>query len=246
MKKFKKTKKENRKKLNFKKIISVCLLLVLLLASIPVILNIYIINYSSQYILTQDEFEEKTVDCVMVLGAGVWGEDPSHMLEERLNRGIEVYNTDCTDRLLMSGDHGREEYDEVNVMKNFAIECGAVPDEVFMDHAGFSTYESMYRARDVFDVESLVIVTQKYHLYRAIYDARKLGLEAYGVVADGQYNYAIDVRTYNNVRESLARCKDFVWCIIQPEPTYLGELIPISASGNLTDDKITDVSSENV
>ena len=246
MKMFKKAKKENQKKLNFKKIISVCLLLVLLLASIPVILNIYIINYSSQYILTQEEFEEKTVDCVMVLGAGVWGEDPSHMLEERLNRGIEVYNTDCTDRLLMSGDHGREEYDEVNVMKNFAIECGAVPDEVFMDHAVFSTYESMYRARDVFDVESLVIVTQKYHLYRAVYDARKLGLEAYGVVADGQYNYAIDVRTYNNVRESLARCKDFVWCIIQPEPTYLGELIPISASGNLTDDKVTDVSSENV
>ncbi len=246
MKKSKKSEKGKSKKPTFKKIISVCLVLILLLASIPVILNIYIINYSSQFILTREEFEEKTVDCVMVLGAGVWGDDPSHMLEERLNRGIEVYKTQCTDRLLMSGDHGREEYDEVNVMKNFAIESGAVPDEVFMDHAGFSTYESMYRARDVFDVDSLVIVTQKYHLYRAIYDARKLGLEAYGVAADGQYNYAINVRTYNNVRESLARCKDFVWCIIQPEPTYLGEIIPISASGNLTDDKVTDQNSENV
>ncbi len=244
MKKFNLSRKQHDKKLTLKKFISVCLLLVLLFASIPVILNIYIINYSSQYILTQEEFEEKNVDCVMVLGAGVWGDDPSHMLEERLNRGIEVYNSDCTNRLLMSGDHGREEYDEVNVMKNFAIECGAIPDEVFMDHAGFSTYESMYRARDVFDVDSLVIVTQKYHLYRAIYDARKLGLEAYGVAADGQYNYAINVRTYNNVRESLARCKDFVWCIIQPEPTYLGEIIPISASGNLTDDKVTELDSE--
>ena len=230
----------------FKRIISAILLLCFIAVQIPLLLNVYMLEYSNRYFLTVEEAAEMEFDCVLVLGAGVWGEDPSHMLEERLNRGIEVYNTDCTDRLLMSGDHVREEYDEVNVMKNFAIECGAVPDEVFMDHAGFSTYESMYRARDVFDVESLVIVTQKYHLYRAVYDARKLGLEAYGVVADGQYNYAIDVRTYNNVRESLARCKDFVWCIIQPEPTYLGELIPISASGNLTDDKVTDVSSENV
>lgn len=245
MKKFKKTNEQNHKKLSLKRILSVCLLLVLLLASIPVILNIYIINYSSQYILTQEEFQEKSVDCVMVLGAGVWEDGPSHMLEERLNRGIEVYNSDCTDRLLMSGDHGREEYDEVNVMKNFAIEGGAIPNEVFMDHAGFSTYESMYRARDVFDVESLVIVTQKYHLYRAIYDARRLGLEAYGVAADGQYNFSASMRLYNNFRESLARCKDFVWCIIQPEPTFLGEIIPISASGNLTDDKVTEANPEN-
>ena len=157
------------------------------------------------------------------------------MLEERLNKGIEVYKTGCTDRLLMSGDHGRQDYDEVNVMKNFAVDSGAVSNHVFMDHAGFSTYESMYRARDVFQVKSVVIVTQKYHLYRAVYNARKLGLDAYGVCADGQYNYDIFVRSYNNSREALARCKDFIWCIFKPEPTYLGEAIPISASGELTE-----------
>ncbi len=177
-------------------------------------------------------------DCVLVLGAGVWGDSPSHMLEERLNRGIEVYKTGCTDRILMSGDHGREEYDEVNVMKSFAIDSGTSSDHIFMDHAGFSTYESMYRARDIFEVETVVIVTQKYHLYRAVYDARKLGLNAYGVAADGQYNYDIFVRTYNNSREALARTKDFFWCIVKPEPTYLGEAIPISSSGALTDDKL--------
>lgn len=232
--------KESRtKKKTLKKSISILLVFILVCALIPLIMNVYVVSFSSRYILTPEEFEEQNVDCVMVLGAGVWGDSPSHMLEERLNKGIEVYNSPATNRLLMSGDHGRTEYDEVNVMKSFAMESGAPSHEVFMDHAGFSTYESMYRARDVFDVNSLIIVTQKYHLYRAVYDARKLGLEAYGVAADGQYNYSFDMQLYNNFRESLARCKDVIWCIAEPEPTYLGEVIPISASGNLTNDENT-------
>ncbi len=205
---------------------------------IPILINAYMYEFSSKYILTVDEAAKENFDCVLVLGAGVWGNSPSHLLEERLNKGIEVYKTGCTDRILMSGDHGRTEYDEVNVMKNFAIEKGAVSEEVFMDHAGFSTYESMYRAKEIFEVKKVVIVTQKYHLYRAVYNARKLGLDAYGVPADGQYNFSLPVRTYNNFRESLARCKDFVWCIFKPEPTYLGDAIPISSSGVLTDDKV--------
>ena len=195
-------------------------------------------EFSSRYFLTVEEASKENFDCVLVLGAGVWGDGPSHLLEERLNKGVEVYNTGCTNRILMTGDHGREEYDEVNVMKSFAIEKGAVAEEVFMDHAGFSTYESMYRAKEVFQVKKVVIVTQKYHLYRAVYNARKLGIDAYGVPADGQYNFSLPVRAYNNFRESLARCKDFIWCIIKPEPTYLGEAIPISSSGVLTDDKV--------
>lgn len=219
----------------FKRIISAILLLCFIAVQIPLLLNVYMFEYSNRYFLTVEEAAEMEFDCVLVLGAGVWGDSPSHMLEERLNKGIEVYKTGCTDRLLMSGDHGRQDYDEVNVMKNFAVDSGAVSNHVFMDHAGFSTYESMYRARDVFQVKSVVIVTQKYHLYRAVYNARKLGLDAYGVCADGQYNYDIFVRSYNNSREALARCKDFIWCIFKPEPTYLGEAIPISASGELTE-----------
>ena len=222
----------------FKRIISACLLIGFLIAQIPVLINAYMFEFSNRYIITVDEASLESYDCVLVLGAGVWGNSPSHMLEERLNRGIEVYNTGCTDRILMSGDHGREEYDEVNVMKGFAVDSGVEADTVFMDHAGFSTYESMYRARDVFGVNKVIIVTQKYHLYRAVYNARKLGLDAYGVAADGQYNYDIFVRTYNNSREALARCKDFIWCIFKPEPTYLGEAIPIYLSGELTDDKV--------
>lgn len=222
----------------FKRLVGALLLLCLIFAQIPILINAYMYEFSSRYILTVEEASEEKFDCVLVLGAGVWGESPSPMLEERLNRGIEVYKTGCADRILMSGDHGRTEYDEVNVMKDFAVGKGAVAEEVFMDHAGFSTYESMYRAKDVFQVKKVVIVTQKYHLYRAIYNARRLGLDAYGVAADGQYNYSLPVRTFNNARESLARCKDFLWCIFKPEPTYLGEVIPISSSGVLTDDKV--------
>ena len=221
----------------FKRAISIFLLLCIIFAQVPILINVYMYEFSSKYFLTVEEASEENFDCVLVLGAGVWGDGPSHLLEERLNKGFEVYNTGCTDRILMSGDHGRVEYDEVNVMKDFAIEKGAIAEEVFMDHAGFSTYESMYRAKEVFQVKKVVIVTQKYHLYRAVYNARKLGLDAYGVAADGQYNFSLPVRAYNSFRESLARCKDFVWCIIKPEPTYLGDAIPISSSGVLTDDK---------
>ena len=219
----------------YKRHLSALLLIAFVLIQIPFLINVYMLEFSSKYILTVEEASQTNFDCALVLGAGVWGDSPSHMLEERLNKGIEVYNTGCTNRILMSGDHGQEDYDEVNVMKSFAVNCGATANEIFMDHAGFSTYESMYRARDIFCVDRVVIITQKYHLYRAIYDARKLGLDAYGVCADGQYDYDITVRTYNNTREALARCKDFIWCIFKPEPTYLGEEIPISASGELTE-----------
>ncbi len=204
-----------------------------LLGGVTVVgINAYMISYVNDYILTAEDLENENFDCVMILGAGLWDDEPSPMLRERLEFGLKAYETGCTDKILMSGDHGREEYDEVNTMKDFAIENGVAADNVFMDHAGFSTYESMYRARDVFKVEKMVIVTQKYHLYRAVYDARKLGIDAYGFAAD-KLIYGV----HNDIRESLARTKDFFYCIIEPEPTYLGDEIPISANGSLTDDK---------
>jgi vancomycin permeability regulator SanA len=204
-----------------------------LLGGVAVVgINAYMISYVNDYILIEDDLKNNKFDCIMVLGAGLWDGEPSPMLQERLDFGLIAYETGCSEKLLMSGDHGREEYDEVNKMKDVAIESGVPADNIFMDHAGFSTYESMYRARDIFQVEKMVIVTQKYHLYRAVYNARKLGIDAYGFAAD-RLNYPI----YNDIREALARTKDFFYCIIQPEPTYLGDAIPISSSGALTDDK---------
>ena len=211
----------------------IAILCVCLLGGVAVVgINAYMISYANEYILTEEDLKNEKFDCIMVLGAGLWDGEPSPMLQERLDFGIIAYETGCTDKMLMSGDHGREEYDEVNKMKDVAIENGVPAESIFMDHAGFSTYESMYRARDVFQVEKMVIVTQKYHLYRAVYNARKLGIDAYGFAAD-KLEYPI----YNDAREAMARVKDFFYCIFEPEPTYLGEVIPISASGSLTDDK---------
>lgn len=102
------------------------------------------------------------------------------MLADRVACGVALYENGTSPKLLMSGDHGRADYDEVNVMRNAAVQAGLPVDDVFMDHAGFSTYESMYRARDVFGAKRIVVVSQEYHLYRALYVAERLGLTPTG------------------------------------------------------------------
>ncbi|MBR3818486.1 MAG: YdcF family protein [Clostridia bacterium] len=196
-------------------------------------INFYVVKSSEKYILDMDKAGEG-YDCVLVLGCGVWGERPSHMLEDRLLVGIELCKNGASEKLLMSGDHGRDEYDEVNVMKKFATDRGLDSGDVFMDHAGFSTYESMYRARAIFKAKKVLIVTQEYHLYRAIFVARRLGLEAYGVTSDLR-DYGGQI--FRDIREILARNKDLVYTIFQPEPTYLGEAIPVWGNGDATNDK---------
>ena len=119
-------------------------------------------------------------------------------------------------------------------MKNFAIDKGVPSEDIFMDHAGFSTYESIYRAKEVFEAKKVVIVTQEYHLYRALYISNQLGVEAYGVNSDPRRYVG---EAYREVREILARNKDFFSCIFKPKPKYLGEAIPVSGSGDLTNDK---------
>lgn len=199
-------------------------------------INIYMMGKYKEKIFKQEDMVDKKFDCILVLGAMVWNDGrPSHMLEDRLNQAIELYNAGYSDRILMSGDHGRKEYDEVNAMKQYAIDKGVKGEHIFMDHAGFSTYESMYRARDVFQVKSAIIVTQGYHLYRGLYIANELGLDAYGVPSDPRQYVG---QTMRDIREAAARVKDFFGVILRVKPTYLGEAIPITGSGSLTDDKV--------
>ena len=180
--------------------------------------------------------ELSDVDCIIVLGCQVRDDGSlSDMLRDRLLRGLELYQAGVSTKLLMSGDHGQDDYDEVGAMKQFAIDNGVPSANVFMDHAGFSTYETVYRAKEIFQARKVVIVTQEYHLYRAVYIAQELGMEAYGVSSD--------LRTYvgqskRDVREVLARCKDAAMCIFKPKPTYMGDAIPISGSGDITNDKL--------
>ena len=212
----------------------VLLLCAVLLCGIGVIaIDFYVVKSTEKYVLTP-ETAGSGYDCILVLGCGVWGSRPSHMLEDRLLQGIELYHDGASEKMLMSGDHGRENYDEVNVMKDFAADRGVDTGDIFMDHAGFSTYESMYRAKEIFNAEKILIVTQDYHLHRAIYDARALGIDAYGVESNPR-EYAGQL--YRDIREVLARNKDFIYCILKPEPTYLGEQIPVQGNGNITNDK---------
>ena len=118
-------------------------------------------------------------------------------------------------------------------MKDFLIAKGIPSDDIFMDHAGFSTYESVYRAKEIFQAQKVIIVSQEYHLYRAIYIAQSLGLDAYGVAADGQ-DYA--GQWGRDVREVLAQVKDFFTAMFQPQPTYLGDAIPVDGDGDVTND----------
>lgn len=218
-----------------KKIIIFILIIIIIMILIVLGIDLYVKQSTKKQIVTKEDYSDlKDIDCILVLGAGIWGNRPSHMLEDRLLTAIELYKNDIAPKIIMSGDHGRKEYDEVNVMKDFAIEEGISSEDIFMDHAGFSSYESIYRAKEIFQAKKVIIVTQEYHLYRALYIANSLGLEAYGVGADPrQYIGA----TYRELREILARNKDFVKCIFKPEPTYLGENIPVSGSGDVTNDK---------
>ena len=214
--------------------ISITLLIILVVGLTALFsINSYVKVSVKNQILSTEKAAQIDSECILVLGAGVRGGNPSHMLEDRLLQSINLYRIGASDRLLMSGDHGRKDYDEVNVMKQVAIDAGIPSKQVFMDHAGFSTYESLYRTRDIFQAKKIIIVTQEYHLYRALYIANGLGIEANGVASDLR-PYA--GQEYREIREILARVKDFFYVMIKPEPTYLGDAIPVNGDGDLTND----------
>lgn len=222
-----------------RRIFLICLIVVLALgivgAGIVFGIDAYVVHSTSDQILSpEDAALLEDVDCILVLGCKVQSDGtPSAMLEDRLRRSVELYHAGTAPKLLMSGDHGTMTYNEVQSMKQYAIDYNIASGNIFMDHAGFSTYESLIRAKEIFGAKKIIIVTQRYHLYRALYIAEKLGLEAYGVSADYR-NYAGQI--VREIREILARNKDFFTALIQPAPTYGGERIPISGDGDVTND----------
>jgi vancomycin permeability regulator SanA len=199
-----------------------------------VISNLLMMAVEKKKIVSDEKLSELNADCILILGAAVWANgQPSHMLADRLDEAIRLYQKGICKTVLVSGDHGRDEYDEVNTMKNYLINAGLPGEDIFMDHAGFSTYESVWRAKEIFGVEKMIVVTQEYHMYRALYISRKLGVEALGAPADP--------RTYvgtfkRNLREWLARDKDILYCLFRVKPTYEGEAIDIKGSGDITND----------
>lgn len=219
---------------NIKYLFILIILIITIILIFIIFINFYVINSTKNNILEKEKISEKeNFDCILILGAGIWGNNPSPMLEDRLIQGISLYKEGIAPKIIMSGDHGKEEYNEVQVMKDYAIKEGVPSEDIFMDHAGFSSYDSIYRAKEIFGAKKILIITQQYHLYRALHIAKKLELEAYGV--------ASNLREYPNqlfreIREIFARNKDFVKCYFKPEPTFLGEKIPITENGDITND----------
>lgn len=187
---------------------------------------------------TQDDIVDQQAaasfdaDAIIVLGASVYPDGtPSGILQDRLDDGIALYFAGSAPKIIMSGDNGTESYNECWAMKQYAISQGVPSEDVFCDHAGFSTYETMYRARHVFGADRVVIATQTYHLYRAIYDAQGVGMEAIGVPSDyGEYVN----QSWYDFREIFARTKDFFQVLMKTPSTYVGDPISLDQSGDVT------------
>ncbi len=160
---------------------------------------------------------EAPFDCILVLGAGLQSDGtPSAMLHDRVTVGVELHQALGGVPLLMSGDQTGD-YNEVAAMKTLALSLEVSEEVIFMDNKGYSTYESILRAKQVYGAKRILIVTQTYHLHRALYLAESLEMEAYGVSAD--------LRPYRNqskreVREALARFKDFFNGAKKEHPNY--------------------------
>lgn len=209
-----------------------CIIVIILLFIFVV--NLYVIISSKNQILRDDNTKIENFDCLLVLGAGIINnERPTLMLKDRLDKSIELYKKGLAPKIIMSGDHSSENHNEVIIMKNYAIERGIPSEDIFMDHAGFCTYDSIYRAKEIFEVKKMIIVTQKYHLYRSIYIANFLGIKSYGIKSDARIYTKMP---YHLLREMLARCKNFFKCIFRMKPKYLGEKISLKQSGDVTND----------
>ena len=209
----------------------ICIGLFVILAAL--LGNAWVIGSTKGLIKKESEVKSSKADCILVLGAGVHKDNsPSLMLRDRLETACRLYEEGAASKIIMSGDHGRKDYDEVQVMKDYAIDKGIPSSDIFMDHAGFSTYESMYRAKAVFQVKNMIVVSQKYHLYRALYAAQGLGLDSLGVASD-YHDYSKQLQY--DLREIPARTKDFFKTLFKVPSTFVGDPISLDQSGDVTE-----------
>jgi vancomycin permeability regulator SanA len=184
--------------------------------------------------LSEIEAYDGSFDVIIVLGAAVREDgSPSAMLQDRLEVGAELYFAGFSDKILMSGDHMSKDYDEVSNMKKYAIEAGIDSQCIYLDHAGLSTYDSIWRLSNIYGAKKVLIVTQSYHLPRALYLAKAFGMEALGASAD--------LRPYHNqifrdVREIVARGKDVLFTMIKPNASHVGDPISLDRDGDITNE----------
>lgn len=181
---------------------------------------------------SSEEARELDADCILVLGASVLPDgSPSDILRDRLDVGAGLYFDGVAPKMLVSGDNGDDSYNEVAAMKAYLVSLGVPSEDVFCDHCGFNTYDSMWRARNVFGVDRIVVVTQPYHEYRALFNAQGVGMQARGVGSDPR---RYDNQRFYNIREMFARVKDFGQVLVGAKAAIGGEPISLKQSGDVT------------
>ncbi len=196
-------------------------------------LNIGISFYAGKYIYHQIA-EVPPAYCGIVLGAGIRNERVTPILRDRLDTALDLYKAGKFQRFLLTGDHSRKNYDEVNTMKDYLMAKGISDSVIFLDHAGFDTYNSMYRAKNIFEVQDAIVITQDFHLNRSVFLARNMDIAAVGYAADRR---VYPGRKYFTFRESFAVLKAFLNVLLESSPVYGGEKIPITGDSHKSFDK---------
>jgi len=225
-------KKKNKIQKTVSRLFILCVCIGLLASVCAVTLCAIVDLTTDENIMSADEVSD-TYDCIMILGAKVFDDGtPCDMLADRLETGAALYFSGVSDKIIVSGDHGRESYDEVNAMKAYLVNKGIPENVIFTDHAGFSTYDSVYRCFSIFGAESVAIVSQDFHLPRAVFIAESYGLEAVGVSAD-LHTYA--GVAYNYIREIPAKCKDFIKLTFSMKSKLGGESISLDGDASASD-----------
>lgn len=215
------------------KTVLLLLLCAVLTLSLVLTVSSEMVRITSDRVVTAETLPSGEYDCILVLGAGLKSDNvtPSDMLYDRVSVATDLYMAaDGKIPLLMSGDHTGD-YNEVAVMKSLAVELGASSEDVFLDHAGYSTFESLFRAKEKFGAKKVIVVTQEYHLHRALHIARELGMDAVGVSAD--------LRNYRNqprydAREVLARFKDLFVAAKGEYEGSVGDAVNLNGNGDQT------------
>ncbi len=215
--------------MKFGKTIKIFLELSILVIIAGFIMNAYVYHEGSAYILSSRD-NAPHVEAAIILGAAVTQAGlPSPVLQDRILMAVDLYKQGSVSKILVSGSNPTVEYNEVNPVRKVLVDKGIPPEDIFLDHAGFDTFSSMYRAKEVFKVDSAIIVTQSFHLPRALYLARNVGLVAYGIPAD-RSTYTVK----NYIRELFSRPKAFIDIVVKRMPKYVGPSIPISGNGTST------------
>jgi vancomycin permeability regulator SanA len=153
----------------------------------------------------------------LVFGASVYGNSVSDILANRLDKAVEIYRSGKTKKIIVSGDNRAKDYNEVKAMKDYLIEKNIPEDAILADRSGIDTYMSVSHAKENLSSNKIIMISQKLHLIRAMYIAKKLKIDAYGVSCG---EYSEDEEEYQKTREFFARIKAFMECDLRIRENY--------------------------